>query len=166
VPPISLKEATDPAPLVEPILAETFARIADLLPDAEVHHIGATAIPGSITKGDIDVLVLVSRSAMSPAIQALGQHYAVKQRENWTADFASFGDDTGYALPLGVQVVVRGSENDFLVYLRDYLAEHCSALEEYNRLKTENADAGAAQYWEAKDAFFARILRLRSPETA
>lgn len=130
--PITLKAATDLAPLVEPIVTETVARIVKLLPDAEVHHIGATAIPGALTKGDVDVLVLVASEALSQAISVLGQQYAVKQRENWTADFASFGDDTGYALPLGVQVVVKGSENDFLLYLRDYLTAHRSALEEYN----------------------------------
>lgn len=164
--PITLRAATDLAPLVEPIVTETVARIATSLPDAEVHHIGATAIPGALTKGDVDVLVLVASESLSQAISVLGQQYAVKQRENWTAGFASFGDDTGYALPLGAQVVVRGSENDFLLYLRDYLTAHRSALEEYNQLKVEHAGADAQRYWEAKDAFFERILALRDPETA
>ncbi len=143
VTPFTLKAATDLTPFAEPIVHETVARITTLLPDAEAHHVGATAIPGALTKGDVDVLVLVASGALARAIPVLGQQYAVKQRKNWTAEFASFGDDTGHALPLGVQVVVKGSEHDFLLYLSNYITAHRSALEEYNRLKVEHAGADA-----------------------
>ena len=34
-----------------------------LVPDADIHHVGSTAIPGSLTKGDLDVQVRVVASA-------------------------------------------------------------------------------------------------------
>lgn len=29
--------------------------VAELLPGAEVEHVGATAVPGALTKGDVDM---------------------------------------------------------------------------------------------------------------
>jgi GrpB-like predicted nucleotidyltransferase (UPF0157 family) len=35
------------------------AHVLDLVPDAEVAHVGSTSIPGALTKGDLDLLVRV-----------------------------------------------------------------------------------------------------------
>src|SRR5687767_7256372 len=103
------------------MLGRVFAQLATLLPNAELHHIGATALPGALTKGDVDVLVRVAPAQFPAAVAALRRHFAVKQPDNWTAAFASFGDDTGHELPLGLQVVVKDAPEDFLLFLRDYL---------------------------------------------
>lgn len=118
-------------------------------------------MPEAVTKGDVDVLVRVSSARFPLAVEALRRQFVVKQLANWTAEFASFGDDTGHELPLGIQVVVKDSENDFLLFLRDYLIADCAALEGYNRLKMNHAREGAQGYWEAKDAFLQRILGSR-----
>jgi len=41
--------------------------ILSLQPDAEVHHVGSTAIPGLLTKGDLDILVRVDRNRFADA---------------------------------------------------------------------------------------------------
>ncbi len=137
------------------------AELAVLLPGAEWHHIGATAVPGALTKGDVDILLRLPRADFPGAVEALRRHFATKQPDNWTPEFASFGADAGYGLPLGVQVVVRDSPGDFLLFLRDYLATHGEALAEYNRVKSAHAADGPAAYWNAKDTFLARILAHR-----
>ena len=53
---ITLKDADDLLPLVERILHQMLARLNALVPDAALHHIGATALPGVLTKGDIEYL--------------------------------------------------------------------------------------------------------------
>jgi len=161
---VPIRPVSELQPTVERILAGVYAQLAALLPDAEVHHVGATAIPGALTKGDVDLLVRVSSARFPTAVQVLKRHYAVKQPGNWTATFASFGDDAAHQLPLGIQVVVAGSEYDFFLFLRDYLIAHHAELEEYNRLKTGHAPEGPEGYWEAKNRFLERVLKSR-PES-
>lgn len=146
---------------VERILSRVMPELAALLPAAEIHHIGATAIPGSVTKGDVDVLVLVTPEQFPEAVESLKRHFAVKQPTNWTGEFASFGDDSSYELPLGIQMVVKDSSTDYLLFLRDYFIFNTQALEEYNRLKLTHASEGAEEYWKAKDSFLRKILKSR-----
>ncbi len=146
---------------MERVLSRISSQLRELVPEAECHHIGATAIPGALTKGDVDVLLRVASGRFQTVVDELKRHFAVKQPENWTAQFASFGDDTGFELPLGIQVVVGGAPEDFLLFLRDYFASHPEALAEYNRLKMKHAADGPAGYWVAKDGFLAGILAAR-----
>ncbi len=158
---VNLKPVTEFAPIVEKILQQVFVKLRDLLPEAELQHIGATAVPGSITKGDIDVLIHISRERFENAVEVLKQHFAVNQPENWTATFASFGDDCGYELPLGIQVAVKNSEDDFLLFLRDQLISNPELVAECNYLKRTYAPKGRQEYWKAKDEFFQKILASR-----
>lgn len=158
---VDLKPVSEVLPQAERILNRVFAQLAALLPDAELHHIGATSLPGGMTKGDVDVLVRVSAAGFPAAVATLRRDFVVRQLDNWTAAFASFGNDAGHELPLGLQVVVKDSEDDFLLFLRDHLLANPDVLAEYNRLKTAHAQEGAEGYWQAKDAFFRRILAAR-----
>ena len=150
-------------PQVERLLAQLAPQLRGLLPGADIEHIGATAISGAITKGDVDVTVRVNPAEFRAAADTLAAHFAIKQRENWTADFASFGDDTGFELPVGVQLVARDSEADQFVFLRDYFIANPEALADYNRLKIRRAADGADAYWNAKNDLFAKILATRGP---
>jgi GrpB-like predicted nucleotidyltransferase (UPF0157 family) len=158
---VVLRPVSELAPQVERVVARVTAQLGALLPDAEVHHIGATALPGALTKGDVDVLVRVPPARFTMVVEELGRHFAVKQPANWTASFASFGDDAGHELPLGVQVVAEGGPEDFFLYLRDHFLAHPEALREYDRLKETYAPGGAEAYWRAKCEFLGAILDAR-----
>src|SRR5262249_15549933 len=93
---VELKPVSEVRPQAERVVSRVFARLAALLPDAELHHIGATALPTGVTKGDVDVLVRVPAAGFPAAVAALRRDFAVKQPDNWTAEFASFGDDAGH----------------------------------------------------------------------
>jgi GrpB-like predicted nucleotidyltransferase (UPF0157 family) len=158
---VELRRVDELMPQVEATLEEALARVHGVLPDVETHHVGATAIPGAVTKGDVDIVVRVSATQFPVVVHSLGLLFEQKQVENWTDDFASLGDDDGCELPLGIQVVVRGSEFDVFLYLRDYLRAHVGAHEEYDRIKIEHTRGGADGYWEAKNAFLERVLATR-----
>ena len=64
--------------------------ILDLIPSAKIEHIGSTAIPGSITKGDLDINVRIQEKNFNHAINVLKKLYEINQPENWTENFASF----------------------------------------------------------------------------
>jgi GrpB-like predicted nucleotidyltransferase (UPF0157 family) len=146
-------------------LAQVSAQLARLLPRAEFHHIGATAIPGAVTKGDVDVLLRVDAAEFPHAVDCLRQRFAIKQAKNWTAVFASFGDDSSFPFPLGVQLVIRESEADIFLFLHEYLSADTKSLAEYNRIKEEAAPLGADAYWEAKNRFLSQILSSRPKRT-
>lgn len=67
----------------QPQAATVFAAVADevsrLLPDAQIEHIGASAIPSAVSKGDLDLCVLVAPQAHAQTVQALeAAGYAIK----------------------------------------------------------------------------------------
>ena len=161
---MELRPVDELQPQVESTLEAALTRLNAVLPEVETHHVGATAIPGAVTKGDVDMVVRVTATQFPVVVRSLGTLFDKKQAENWTDEFASFGDDDGFELPLGLQVVVRGSEGDIFLYLRDYLRAHDDAREEYDRIKIGHAGDMANGYWEAKNAFLERILAIRDTD--
>ena len=159
--PVILHESNALAPQVERLLARLLPQLRRLLPAAGIEHIGATAIPGTMTKGDVDVCVRIAPEDFRAVSDTLAAHFAINQPENWTADFASFGDDAGFELPVGVQLVARDSEADQFVFLREYFIANPAARADYNRLKLRHAADGPEAYWQAKNALFAKILATR-----
>jgi predicted acetyltransferase/GrpB-like predicted nucleotidyltransferase (UPF0157 family) len=148
-------------PQVRAVLARILPQLQRLLPGAEIEHIGATAIPGALTKGDLDLMVRVPSAEFQAAVAKLKSAFSVKQPDNWNENFASFGGDTGCELPLGIQLVARNSEADFFVFLRDHFVQHPTALAAYNQLKIRHAGEGPEGYWKAKDRFLSEILAAR-----
>ena len=148
------------------IVVTAAAVIERLLGKVEMYHIGATAIPGALTKGDVDVLVRVRREEFPAAVAACKGRYAIHQLENWNDDFASFKDEITFSLPLGIQVVVKDAGSDFFLYLRDRLRTDPQLLTEYNRLKTRHGAGKPENYWRAKNRFFERVLAERPPNPA
>src|SRR5688572_2454533 len=68
-------------------------RLQRLLPRAEILHVGSTAVPGSLTKGDLDIQVRVEREAFRETRRTLAQHFARNTGSTATSSFASFQDD-------------------------------------------------------------------------
>jgi GrpB-like predicted nucleotidyltransferase (UPF0157 family) len=137
-------------------------RISKLLPNADVAHIGSTAVPGALTKGDLDLLVRVPGGGFEPAVRALQTAYAVHQPENWTTSFASFVDPNATDPPMGVQLAVSGSDEEALFApFVEALTEDPALLDEYNALKTSLDGADYERYTREKGEFVERVLKGR-----
>jgi GrpB-like predicted nucleotidyltransferase (UPF0157 family) len=149
------------APRLQAHLTQISAQLAALVPRGEFHHIGATAIPGSITKGDVDVVLRVAQPGFVPATECLRRCFAINQPENWTGDFASFADEHSFPFPLGVQLVVKNSESDFFLFLVEYFISNPEQLAEYNRIKLQNAPLGIVEYRNAKERYLSPIIAGR-----
>jgi GrpB-like predicted nucleotidyltransferase (UPF0157 family) len=128
--------------------------IVDLLPSAAVEHIGATAVPGALTKGDLDLLVSVPGEEFAAAVEALQGRYAIHQPENWGPTFASFKQEPAGDVPVGVQLVVAGSadERSFLDW-RDRLRGDPELRAEYDAMKRAEAGSDPDAYWAVKNDF-------------
>jgi GrpB-like predicted nucleotidyltransferase (UPF0157 family) len=135
------------------------ARILELLPEAQIEHVGSTSIPGALTKGDVDVLVRVGGRAFEAAIATLRDLYAVHQPENWTPTYASFADPKATDPPVGVQLAVTGSPDDALFGpFRDAMIRDPALLAEYNALKLRHDGADYERYTQVKGEFVERVL--------
>ena len=143
---------------VADLFEEHRRKILRLVPTAEVEHIGATSVPGLLTKGDLDLQVSVSPHEFDRAIVLLQAEYLDHQLENWTESFASFKDERDADIPVGVQLVIQGSESDIFVKSRELLLAQPEKVEELNQLKQCHADGDMDTYIEHKGEFFTALL--------
>jgi GrpB-like predicted nucleotidyltransferase (UPF0157 family) len=160
---IRIRPVADISAAVETAFRRHRAQISELVPDADVVHVGSTAVPGTLTKGDLDLLVRVAAGDLESAVCALRTAYAVHQPENWTASFASFVDPKATDPPVGVQVVVRGSDEEPLFEpFIEALTEDFRLVDEYNALKTRLDGADYERYTREKGEFIERVLKRRN----
>lgn len=135
--------------------------IKNLLPQADVQHVGSTAIPNSFTKGDLDIQVRVDAESFPIAVNLLSTVYEVNIGSIATDSFQAFKDDSTTP-PLGIQLTVINSEHDFFWKFRDILLRHESYRQEYDELKLKYNGKEMDRYREAKNEFFQKIMD--SPE--
>jgi len=154
--PIELRPLEDLASDLESALAALRRELAVVAPGVEIEHIGATSMPDGLTKGDVDVNLRVDHDRFDQVVVALSARFDIAQPQNWTGTFASFSE-TRRGIPLGIQVTVTGSDDDFLVELRDRLRADPDLRHEYDEIKRENAGAGRDAYWRAKNDFLRRV---------
>jgi len=120
---------------------------------------GATAVPGALTKGDLDLLVRVSAEEFVPAVETLQAQYEIHQPENWTETYASF-KEVAAEMPVGLQLVVAGSDLDrAFVELRALLRKSPDLLERLNELKRSFEGGDPDAYVEAKGALIEDLLQ-------
>jgi GrpB-like predicted nucleotidyltransferase (UPF0157 family) len=131
--------------------------IEKLLPEADVQHVGSTAICNSLTKGDLDIQVRVGPQHFSKAVQELSALYELNESSVKTDWFRAFKDDSTVP-PLGVQLTVIGSEYDFFWKFRDVLLLNDTYRMEYDELKREFEGKEMDEYREAKNEFFQKLM--------
>ena len=131
-------------------------RIKKRIPSADIQHVGSTAIPYSMTKGDLDIQVRVSTKNFMPAVEMLSELYYPNEGSVKTNEFRAFKDD-GIFPPLGIQLTVIGSEFDFFWKFRDVLLQNKQYREAYDNLKRKFEGKSMGAYREAKNDFFNKI---------
>lgn len=92
-----------------------------LPPSADIRHIGATAVPGCMTKGDLDIVVRVPAADFPAAEVALAACYPANTGNLRTAAFASFEDGSS-SPPLGIQLTAIDGLNDMFHHFTAALA--------------------------------------------
>lgn len=140
------------------LFEQTKEQLEVLLPWADIQHVGATAVPGSITKGDLDIVVRVPNDRLGASDQILADLFERNTGSDRTSEFSAF-EKKNSDPTLGVQLVGIGSENDCFHKWVRLLARDAELLEAYNRLKRDHAGGEMETYREAKSAFIQSHLR-------
>lgn len=146
------------------VFDEVAQDIAQSLPHARVEHVGASSIPGAISKGDLDICVVVPAASHDSAVAALvAAGYAVKQdtlRTPALCMLLSSRSDWDVAL----QVVAEGSEFEFFMRFRDALRASPALVEQYNQIKRDAATLGGERYRDDKARFIQAVLKAHPQE--
>lgn len=141
---------------------EEFERAAAALiivvPFAAVEHVGSTAIPGSPTKGDLDILVRVDRTDFGRAQVALDAVLSRSQRNEPTDCYCEY-DFADSGVLASVQLCVTGEFQDrHFRGLKSVLVSDPEALRLYNDLKAEYEGREMAEYRRAKERLIESFL--------
>lgn len=136
-------------------------RLSALLPYVEVEHVGSTAVPGCIGKGDVDVLVRVLATDFVTAVAALDALLARSVRNDATDSYVEY-DWRQDGVSASVQVVVAGSFLDGRFHgLKRVLLSDPVAVERYNSLKADCAGVSMDVYRERKRELIDELLAGR-----
>lgn len=138
------------------------ATITALLPHARIEHVGGTALPRGITKGDLDIQVRVAAGDFDAARAALGRAFAPDPDNVWGDGAASFRLDDA-DIPTAVHLTEIGGAFDFQWKYRDVLIGRPDLACEYDGIKRRFDGKPMADYRNAKAAFFDRIRHLVHP---
>jgi GrpB-like predicted nucleotidyltransferase (UPF0157 family) len=125
-----------------------------------VEEVGSTGIPGLPTKGDLDlVVVAASPRHFEGCREQLSLYLEPHEPEHWSDAWASFTGDHLDAGPVGVQVVVKNSEEDRVLRgFRALLLSNSAVVEDYTTLKRAYADKPMREYRLAKGEFVESLI--------
>jgi len=132
--------------------------ILTLLPFAKIEHIGSSAIPNAVSKGDLDIYVEVKPEQFEMVIERLKMlNFIEKQNTLRTHELCMLeslnNDDVAF------QIVVKDSIYIFFLTFRNKLMDSPALVKEYNQLKLECSHLDHDQYRAIKSDFINRVLK-------
>lgn len=125
----------------------------------DIQHIGSTAVPGCLTKGDIDLCVRVPLVLFAQCETALAAALTRNEGSLHTPTLASFIFAPNTANEAGIQLVAAGSEHDTFVLFRDLLLANPALVQDYNALKQSWHNKPMDAYREAKSHFVEAAIK-------
>lgn len=131
--------------------------ISTLLPFAKIEHIGSSAIPNAISKGDLDIYIEVMPEQFEFAIEQLKTlNFIEKQNTLRTHELCMLeslnNDDVAF------QIVITDSIFTFFLTFKNKLISSPKLVNEYNELKLQCSHLDADQYRTIKSDFINRVL--------
>jgi GrpB-like predicted nucleotidyltransferase (UPF0157 family) len=132
--------------------------IGRALPGMRIEHIGSSAIPGALSKGDIDLCVLVPAVQFEQALAGLERLGYREKFDTLRTDDLCMLVSPRQDIDLAVQLVVQGSEFEFFLTFRDALRASTQLVERYNQVKQQTAHLGEDEYRAAKSSFIEMVL--------
>ncbi|OGA81092.1 MAG: hypothetical protein A2711_08160 [Burkholderiales bacterium RIFCSPHIGHO2_01_FULL_63_240] len=139
------------------VLART--QIHRLLPHAVVEHVGSSAIPGAVSKGDLDICVLVAKSDHQPSVRTLTDWGYTEKLDTLRNEQLCMLEWHKPNEEHAVQLVAHGSPFEMFITFRDALLTCPALVDEYNQVKLNAAHLSATEYRAAKSTFIERVLR-------
>ena len=142
---------------------EAKAVLQQTFPDAEIHHVGSTSIPGMGGKGMIDILIAIpdwtKKAGAEEKLIKLGFAHVHKE-VNGRIFLSRVGDTVKNDIHLHL-TYIGSSEYKNMLAFRDYLRSHSDEAAEYLKQKIQwlRAASGHRQFYTAsKNNYISEIL--------
>ncbi|MEM6484887.1 MAG: GrpB family protein [Pseudomonadota bacterium] len=131
-----------------------------LLPAAGVEHVGSTALPRGLTKGDLDIAVVVAPQEFLNAAERLSARFAPSAESEASDRFRHFEGHLGKD-KFSVLLITHGSiEHRKIIGWRDLLIANPHLKAEYEALKRAHQGGLMSGYRQAKEQFILTHLDL------
>ncbi len=156
-----LLAAADYQPAVQALFERIEADLRPLLPRARIEHIGASSIPGALSKGDLDICVIVPPAEHAQVIELLcGRGYHVKPDTLRTPALCMLvaAPELAGNQDLALQIVAQGSEFEDFLRFREALRKEPALVAAYDAVKRRHWDQGEDAYRAAKARFIESVL--------
>ena len=150
-------QVDDIAAQIEPLYMLLKQRLSLLLPSAKIEHIGSTAVSGSLTKGDLDVLVLVRECDFPKSQSILSNQFKANIGTEGSKDFASFVCDD-YPRSVGIQLMIQDAVWPPFIQWRELLLNDVHVKQEYDDLKRFFEGKLMSDYRNAKEQLIDRYF--------
>jgi len=122
-------------------------------------HVGGASIPGSLTKKDIDIQIIVQKKDLSYVIEQLKKYGQAKNLENWNESKAIFNSKgKKFSTDYLVSVSETDAERQYWE-ARDVLINNPVLLKKYNDLKHSFEGKLYKDYRPAKKNFWETIYK-------
>ena len=135
---------------IESVYQKVHDKIHSLTPSANIKHIGSTSIPDSLSKGDLDVLVLVNSANFKEAEKILNSHFQQNTGTQATPYFHSYTAND-YAIEIGIQLKSKESKWPCFLQWQKRLLEDAIVRNEYDDLKRNFEGKLMQEYRDAKE---------------
>lgn len=157
-PPFQLTETKRARKRAQRLFESVSGLLQAVLPaNADIRHIGAMAVLGWLTKGDLDIVIRVPPDDFQPVDALLAARIARNDGSVKTESFSAF-EDASSDPHLGIQLTVIGGPYDFFHQFVEALGPCPHLVEEYNTLKRFHDGGDMTVYRTAKDEFVERVL--------
>lgn len=143
---------------IEDLYLEVSAQIIDILPNSRVEHVGASAIPGAISKGDLDIFVGVTQDDFLKAIELIKRVGFKEKLDTLRTDSLCMMTSSAYNEDVALQLVANGSEHENFLEFRDKLRSNPDLVSRYNQLKFDCKGLPHHRYRDVKSAFIESVL--------
>ncbi len=152
----------DYQPIAGKIFEDIRQKFETMIPNANIQHVGSSAVDGSISKGDLDIFIGVPRDDHAETIRVFEQHgFKIKKGTLRTEELCMLEAEC-YQIDVAVQIVAFGSKFEFFLEFRDKLRADSKLVQEYNALKRSFQGVSPDKYREAKSQFIERVLLIKS----
>ncbi|MDO9181040.1 MAG: GrpB family protein [Bacteriovorax sp.] len=116
-----LKKYEDYSEQVDILFKVLSRELQSILPEARIEHIGSSAIPGSVSKGDLDVFVGIDHSYFDQALSLIKSLDFYEKAETFRSDELCMLVTDKFNHDVAIQLVSNGSEFEDFLKFRDVL---------------------------------------------
>lgn len=129
-----------------------------LLPNARVEHIGSSAIPNAYSKGDLDILICISKTEFEKTIESLKNlNFREKKNTLRTEDLCML-EAMNSEKDVAFQIITKDSFYLNFLTFRDILSSSPYLVDQYNQLKIACLGFEEDDYRKVKATFIEKIL--------